>query len=144
MKIRQFEQKDTDAVVQLANDFAFFDGPVSKEDLKITHAFPEAFLVAEEDEKVVGLVYGYFKDVPEEVLATWGVSKVATVELLVIDPEYGKQGLGTKLLERLVEVFREAGTDLILLTCPVQAESAKYLYEKIGFQVSAYHMRMRL
>jgi ribosomal protein S18 acetylase RimI-like enzyme len=144
MKIRQFEQKDTDVVVQLANDFAFFDGPITEEDLKITQAFPEGFIVAEERKKVVGLVYGYFRDVPKEVLKTWGVSKVATIELLVVDPKYGNQGIGTLLLESLIEILKHAGTDLIGLTCPIQAEQARQLYEKVGFEVRAYHMRLKL
>ena len=144
VKIRQFEQKDTDAVVQLANDFAFFDGPISEDDLKVTHAFPEGFIVAEEDERIIGLVYGYFKDVPKEVLDNWKISKVATIELLVVDPKYGKQGIGTLLLEKLIGILKQSGTDLIMLTCPVQAEQARKLYEKTGFEISAYHMRMKI
>ena len=144
MKIRQFEQKDTDAVLQIANAFAFFDGPISNDDLKVTHAFPEGFIIAEDDGKVVGLVYGYFKDIPKEVLDNWRVSKVATIELLVVDPKYGKQGVGTLLLKKLVEILKKSGTDLIMLTCPIQADQAKKLYEKVGFEISAYHMRMKL
>lgn len=144
MKIRQFEQRDTKSVLALANDFAFFDGPVHEEDLGITHAFPEGFLIAEVDDDIAGLAYGYFKDVPEGVLKNWNVSRVAAIELLVVNPKFANQGIGTKLLERLIEVFKEAGTDLLLLTCPVQAESAKHLYEKMGFKVNAYHMRMKL
>ena len=144
MKIRQFEQKDMDAVVQLANDYAFFDGPITGDDLKVTNAFPEGFIVAEKEGKVIGLAYGYFKDVPKEVLFNWKVSKVATIELLVVDPKYEKQGIGTSLLEKLVEILKQSGTDLIMLTCPVQAEQAKKLYEKRGFEINAYHMRMKV
>ncbi|TFH01668.1 MAG: GNAT family N-acetyltransferase, partial [Candidatus Thorarchaeota archaeon] len=127
-----------------ANDFAFFDGPTTEEDLKITHAFPEGFIVAEEDDKIVGLAYGYFREVPEDVLKTWGVSKVATIELVVVDPKYGEQGIGTMLLKSLIEILKQSGADLIGLSCPVQAEQAKRLYEKVGFDISAYHMRMKL
>ena len=144
VKIRQFEQRDTNVVVRLANDFAFFDGPITEENLKITHSFPEGFIIAEKDSKVVGLAYGYFREVPEDVMKTWGVSKVATIELLVVDSKYGKQGIGTMLLERLIEILKQSGTELIGLTCPVQAEQAKRLYEKVGFDISAYHMRMKL
>ena len=144
MRIRQFEERDTAKVIQLANDHAFFDGPTHEEDLKITHAFPEGFIVAEDVDKVVGFVYGYFKDVPTEVLSNWGVSKVATIELLAVDPEYRNQGIGSALLERLLAIFEQAGTDLIGLHCPVQAIEAKQLYEKLGFEVSALHMRKRL
>ena len=142
--IRQFHQNDTDAVLSLANNYAFFDGPLHEEDLAITHAFPEESLVGEENERVIGFAYGYFKDVPKEVLDNWKVSKVAIIELLVVDKEYEKQGIGTLLLKNLIEVLKQEGADLMGLTCPVQAKTAKHLYEKLGFEVSAYHMRKRL
>ena len=144
MQIRQFEEWDTAKVIQLANDHAFFDGPIHEDDLKITHAFPEGFLVAEDNDEVVGFAYGYFKDIPSEVLANWGVSKVAAIELLVVDPMHRNQGVGTALLEHLLLIFRQAGTDLIGLHCPVQAIGAKQLYERFGFEISAFHMKKRL
>jgi len=144
MIIRQFQHNDLDAALYLVNEYAFFDGPTEAKDFRVTKSFPEGFLVAEVDGRVAGLIYGYFKDIPEAVLSNWNVSKVATIELLVVNPDYGNQGIGTKLLEKLIEVFRMVGVDLILLTCPVQAESAKYLYEKIGFRTNAYHMRMKI
>lgn len=89
----------------------------------------------------MGVAYGYFKEVPVEVLKNWGVSKVATIELLVVDPRLRKSGIGRELLENLIQVFKQAGADLIMLTCPVSAREAKHLYEKLGFEVKAYHMR---
>lgn len=144
LQIRQFEKRDTDSVIKLANECAFFDGPINEDDLKITHAFPEGCIVAEEDNRVVGVVYGYFREIPRAVLENWGVSKVATIELLVVNLEYGEQGIGTLLLENLIDVFKRAGTDMIGLTCPVKAKQARRLYEKLGFKVSAYHMKKKL
>lgn len=144
MQIRQFKKGDMDSVIRLANDYALFDGPISESDLTITHGFPEGVLVAEEDKKIVGLIYGYFKEIPSSVLETWGVSKVATIELLVVHSKYAERGIGTALLGRLIEIFRQVGTDMISLTCPVKASEAKKLYEKFGFEISAYHMRKRL
>jgi ribosomal protein S18 acetylase RimI-like enzyme len=73
-----------------------------------------------------------------------GCVKVATIELLVVNPKYGKRGIGRLLLESLIEVFKQSGTDMIGLTCPAKAEQARHLYEKVGFEISAYHMRKRL
>lgn len=144
LQIRQFERRDTEAVVRLANEYALFDGPISESDLAITHAFPEGFLLAEEDNRIIGLAYGYFREVPSSVLETWGVSKVATIELLVVHPEYAGRGIGALLLGSLIEAFEQVGTDMIGLTCPAKALQAKHLYERFGFEISAYHMRKRL
>jgi GNAT superfamily N-acetyltransferase len=144
LQIRQFEVKDTEAAIRLANDYALFDGPISESDLTITHGFPEGVLVAEEGNNIVGFIYGYFKDVPSSVLETWGVSKVATIELLVVHSGYTGKGIGTLLLERLIDIFKQAGTHMIGLTCPVKAVEARQLYENHGFEISAYHMRKRL
>jgi ribosomal protein S18 acetylase RimI-like enzyme len=144
LQIRQFEERDAAKVIQLANDHAFFDGPIHESDLEITRAFPEGFLVAEEDNKVVAFVYGYFKEVPVEVLANWKVSKVAYIDLLVVHPEYRNQGVGGALIEQVLAIFKQAGADLMGLHCPVQAIEAKQLYERFGFEISAFHMRKKL
>ena len=68
VKIRQFKQRDTDIVIQLANDFASFDGPTTEEDLKVTHAFPEGFIVAEENGKVVSVI-NLARDVTDKKIA---------------------------------------------------------------------------
>ena len=144
LNIRQFEANDTDSIIHLANKYAFFDGPASEKDLEITKSFPEGFIVTEEKEKIIGFVYGYFREVPPEVLANWGVAKVATIELLVVDPRYRNRGVGTELLDRLIEILKGAGAELIGLHCPVEAIEARHLYEKMGFEVSAIHMRKKL
>ncbi len=68
MKLRVFRTEDMERVLQLANAYAAFDGTTSEADLVITKYFPNGFWVAEEDDRVVGYAYGYFKDVPAEVL----------------------------------------------------------------------------
>jgi len=143
LTLRKFDTRDTDAIIELANKYAFFDGPTSEKDLEITKSFPEGFIVAEE-EIIVGFIYGYFREVPPEVLANWGVAKVATIELLVVDPQYRNHGVGTQLLDRLIEILKDAGAELIGLHCPVEAIEARHLYEKMGFEVSAIHMRKKL
>jgi N-acetylglutamate synthase-like GNAT family acetyltransferase len=68
MIIRQFRTGDTNAVLQLANAYAAFDGTTSEADSAVTANFPKGFLVAEDRGKIVGFAYGYFKDVPGQVL----------------------------------------------------------------------------
>ncbi len=144
MRIRKYEMTDLASVLRIANEHAYFDGPTAEEDLRITEGFPEGFIVAEERGRVVGFAYGYFRDVPDAVLDTWGVTKVATIELVVVMPEYRNRGIGTELMESLMLILKGGGADLIGLHCPIQATEAKRLYERLGFEVSAFHMRRRL
>jgi len=144
LMLRVFKPEDTATVLQLANAYAAFDGTTSEADLVTTKYFPNGFWVAEEDNKVVGFAYGYFEDVPSEVLTRWGASKVGYVALMAVDSNYRNQGVGTALLRKLMDEFKKAGADLITLHCPGEAIEAKKLYDKLGFEVRAYHMKKRL
>ena len=144
--IRTFQKTDTDSVLELANTYAAYDGTTSEADLAITGNFPDGFLVAEDEDegRVVGFVYGYLRDVPAEVLERWKARKVGQVELMAVHPDHRGKGIARKLLSRLMEEFREAEVDMVLLNCPASATEAKGLYEEIGFDVKSYQMKLRL
>ncbi len=145
LDIRSFRLDDTASVLELANTYAAFDGTTSEADLAVTAQFPGGFLVAEDEEgEIVGFVYGYFKDVPEDVLERWKVGKVAQVELIAVHPGHRGKGVGRKLLSKLLERFREAGADMVLVNCPTSAVEAKGLYEEMGFDVRSCQMSLRL
>ena len=144
MNIRTFEEQDLKQVVRLANENASFDSDVTEEFFKPTESFPQGFLVAEVNGKVVGFVFSYLREVPSEVLSRWSATKVAQIELLAVDVSYQKSGIGKGLLEELFRVLRKEGADTVLLHCPVDAKAAKHIYDKLGFEVRAYAMRKRL
>jgi ribosomal protein S18 acetylase RimI-like enzyme len=132
------------SVLQLANTYAAFDGTTSKADLVVSKAFPNGFWVAEDNGGVVGFAFGYFKDVPGEVLTRWGASKVGEIMLVAVDAKYRNMGIGTALLHRVLEELKKAGADRVILHCPAEAIEAKRLYDKLGFNTRAYHMTKRL
>jgi ribosomal protein S18 acetylase RimI-like enzyme len=142
--IRQFRREDTSAVLGLANEHAAFDGTTSEADLAVTAHFPKGFWVAEDESKIVGFAYGYFKDVPSQVLERWGVTKVGHVELMAVAPSHRRKGTATALLGRLLKEFKDAGAEMVLLDCPAEAAGAKKLYDKMGFEPRFYGMRKRL
>jgi ribosomal protein S18 acetylase RimI-like enzyme len=144
MNIRRFETKDTAAVVQLANDYAGFDAPISEADLAISKALPDGLIVAEEHGHIVGLVFGHLRDIPTNVLEHWGASSVGHVELLAVDPNYRNRGIGTTLVEDLFRAFKRAGADFVTLHCPAEAKEAKRVYDGLGFHVRAYEMGKKL
>ena len=140
LKIRVSIYEDMKAVLQLANKYAAFDGTTSEADLAVPRFFPNGFWVAEEDGEVVGFAFGYFKDVPGEVLARWGASKVGEIMLVAVDANHRNAGIGTALLHRVLEELKKAGADRVILHCPAEAIEAKRLYDKLGFNTRAYHM----
>ncbi len=144
MRIRPFTDRDITRMVELANEYAFFDGPTTEADFAAAQSYPSGLLVAEEGNEIVGFAYGHFKNVPAAILANWGVTTVAYVELLVVNPSQRGKGIGRKLLERLLNELKKGGADLVLLDCPVEAREAKNLYEKCDFEVRAYHMKKRM
>jgi len=133
-----------ESVLQLANKQVAFGGTISEADLVITKFFPNGFWVAEEDDKVVGFTYGYFKDTPPDTMARWGAFKVAEVTSIAVDANYRNRGIGTALLHKLLEEFKRSGADLVVLDCPEEAVEAKKLYDKLGFETMTYHMKKRL
>ena len=131
-------------MVNLANRYASFDSDVTESDFQPAGSFPRGLLVAEDDDQIIGFVFAYLREVPGEVLNRWAASKVAQIELLVVDSSYRGRGIGKALLNRLLEILREESVDMVLLHCPSEAIEAKHLYDELGFEVRAYDMRKRL
>lgn len=144
MNIHSFKPQDIKHIVNLANRYSSFDSDVSEADFQPAWSFPGGLLVADDEEKVIGFVFAYLREVPGEILNRWGASSVAQIELLVVDPSWRDQGVGRALLDNLLESFREECVDLVLLHCPVEAIEAKHLYDSLGFEVRAYAMKKKL
>lgn len=144
VSIRPYQVQDLSSVLELANSNAAFDGRTSEADLAITNQFPEGFWVAEDRGKIVGFIYGYFKPVPEEALQRWKAKKVGYVELMAVSPDNRKHGIGRSLMTRLLQEFKKAGADMVLLDCPSEAVEAKRLYDKMGFEDRFYGMKKRI
>ncbi len=144
MDIRAFKPQDIKHILTLANRYASFDSEVSEADFQPAWSFTRGLLIAEDGGRVIGFVFAYLREVPGEVLRRWDASKVAQIELLVVDPSFRSQGIGKDLLDRLLEILKEENVDYVLLHCPAKAIEAKRLYDKMGFEVRAYAMKKHL
>ncbi len=144
--IRRYEQKDRDAVLSLAKRYTSWDHTPTPADIEgFYSSSPELFFVAETDGKVLGFVYGReSKYLPGETLMKWKASKAASIETLAVDEAYRRRGIGTSLLNKLFEIFRMNGIDLVTLSVPVEETEARKLYQKPGFEEGAYFLRKRL
>lgn len=63
---------------------------------------------------------------------------------MAVHPSSRRRGIGTKLVEKILEQFKNTNIKVAYLFCPASASEAKKLYEKLGFNVNAYHMRRKL
>lgn len=100
-------------------------------------AFPENFLVAELDGKIVGFIDGGTTDQPHlpdelyhDVRLHDPEGAYQTVFGLNVLPEYRRGGIAGQLLDRLVQLSGERGKKGVILTCK---EHLIHYYEKHGF-----------
>jgi ribosomal protein S18 acetylase RimI-like enzyme len=100
--------------------------------------FPEGFLVAEVDGKVVGILNSAVTDKAdisdEELKQLSGhdpAGKNLVVFALAVLPEYQKQGIAHQLMQRFVEETRQRGKENVLLLSKQHLIS---YYERMGFR----------
>lgn len=105
---------------------------------------PDLFLVAVRNQKIVGFVYGKESNYPDEVLRNRGATKAGSIEILTVSPEHRRQGIATRLLNSLLDIFKNKKIDFVSLAVPAREEAAKKLYDKMGFQTHAFFMTKRL
>jgi predicted N-acetyltransferase YhbS len=110
----------------------------SKESIKTRiKTFPQGFLVAELDGRVIGIINSAATD--KEDLADEELKKMVghdpngkslVVFSLVVLPEYQKQGIARQLMLRFIEEADRLGKKKILLMC--KSNLIEY-YERMGF-----------
>ncbi len=71
-------------------------------------------------------------------------TKVGSIEILAVGEGHRRKGIATALLEKLFEGFRQKGIDYLTLAVPAEEEAARKLYDKLGFEIRAYHLSKRL
>ena len=139
MIIRTVTMDDLDGVVKLESDaFKMTKEQTEKDMIGRIENYPDTFLVAEEDGKVVGHIFGpafnkryiedelYFNNHPNQA-----GDQYQTILSLAVSPKYRKHGIATALLEQLSSVAKGQGRTAITLTCLPKLFS---FYEKRGFK----------
>jgi len=131
----------------LSSKHASFDASPTLADTEGLYArSPEYFYVAvEASGSVVGFITGYErKGIPEEVLHNWNASRVGYIDLMAVSVSNRRRGVGSSLLNKLLETFRANEIDMVILDVPAEQKPAVRLYEKSGFEVRAFNMRKYL
>src|SRR2546422_5888962 len=78
------------------------------------------FFVAEDDRgNILGFATGYEKKgIPQEVLMSWKAKRVGYLDLMAVDLQHRKQGIGTPLLNSVLYQFKGQGIDKGYLDAP--------------------------
>ena len=138
MIIRRVTMDDLEEVVNLESAAFKMTKEQTKNDMmgRIEN-YPDTFLVAQEDGKVIGHIFGpafnkryiedelYFENHPNQK-----DDRYQMVLSLAVVPEYRKQGVATKLIEAMTQEARKQNRQAISLTC--LPKLIKF-YEKRGF-----------
>lgn len=137
-RIRQATPEDLDAICQVEN--ACFPPEEAATRAAFSTrivAFPERFLVAELDGRIVGIINGcctaepylgdslYEEDCPHDLTHPW-----QTVFGLAVLPDYRLRGIARSLMEALQERCRKGHQIGIILTCKKEKIG---MYEAFGF-----------
>lgn len=139
LTIRTVKVADLERVVDIESRAFQMPKEMTKKDMigRIAN-YPDTFLVAEVDEKVVGHVFGpaskdryikdelYFRNHSNNPQDSY-----QTILSLAVDEKYRKQGIATALLKKMDEVAKAENRQAITLTCLPKLFS---FYEKRGYE----------
>ncbi|TMI39646.1 GNAT family N-acetyltransferase [Candidatus Bathyarchaeota archaeon] len=141
--VRKCHKEDLPKVLDLAERYTSFDAMPTMPDIELMYERNENnFFVAEGDRgNILGFATGYEKKgIPQEVLMSWKAKRVGYLDLMAVDVQHRKQGIGTALLNSVLDQFKVQGIDTIHLDVPSTEQDAIKLYHKLGFKTRAYSM----
>ena len=91
--------------------------------------------VAEDNQKIVGFITGEILSKKE-----WYTVQLGTINNLFVLEEYRGKGIGKKLMETMMDAFKEKGINNFELYALNNNENALKFYEKLGFR--KYNVQM--
>ena len=141
--MRKCLRDDLSEVLVLAERYTSFDAMPTMPDIAMIYERNEDnFFVAEDDRgNILGFATGYEKKgIPQEVLMSWKAKRVGYLDLMAVDLQHRKQGIGTALLNSVLDQFKGQGIDTVHLDVPSTEQDAIKLYHKLGFKTRSYSM----
>ena len=144
IKVRKASIKDLESISIVANmlwdseseisEFLIKDYYISEDGKKeLKKAIQEhIFLVAETDNKIVGFIDGYELKRPGAYK-----QKNGYIKRIVINPDYQRNNIGTKLMDELTEHFKKIGISMIRLDVLAENTKAINFYNNLDFKAYA-------
>ncbi len=95
--------------------------PIQKSKLK------SILLVAEENKKVIGFIWGHF--------IVYGFFKYGTIDELFCEKEFRNKGVGKELIKIIIKKFKNLNAKIVLVGTEKENKEAINLYQKSGFKL---------
>jgi ribosomal-protein-alanine N-acetyltransferase len=133
-KLRKFSVNDLASVTHI-NELCLPENYTDIFFVDLYRRFPEAFVVAEEDDKVVG----YIMSRVEVGFSNFGLSgfiKKGHIVSIAVLPEHRRKGIGAALVTQGMEGMRAYSAKQCYLEVRVTNEEAIALYKKLGFEIT--------
>jgi len=121
MIIREFKRPDVKRVLEI--EMASFDDPYPANILVDIYNLGAGFLVAQENNRVVGYIIFWIKFEDEGHIIS-----------IAVDKNYRRLEVGSKLVETSIEVFKKFEVKIIKLEVRVGNKGARKFYSKLGFK----------
>ena len=155
-RIREYQGSDRTAFVKLMEQL--MDYIVSIDDLKRTRRMPDfgesytqrtlqkvaenngIIYVAELDSELVGVVVGTIPEQTKEDQLEHVPSKFGEVLEIVVKAGTRGRGVGTMLMNKLEEYFKENNCDISGVGVLVPNKNAHRLYSKLGYEDRSFYM----
>ena len=124
IKLRRISLSDLDRVMEIEKA-SFPDREAWSRDYfeSLYKIYPEGFIVAENNGKIIGYTTGRPKEELAEIIS------------LAVDPTWRQKGVGAKLTNFLIEHFKEKGLKEISLCVRTKNKKAISFYQKLGFKI---------
>ena len=121
MIIREFKRQDVKRVLEIEK--ASFDDPYPANILVDIYNLGAGFLVAQENNRVLGYIIFWIKFEDEGHIIS-----------IAVDKNYRRLEVGSKLVETSIEVFKKFEVKIIKLEVRVGNKGARKFYSKLGFK----------
>lgn len=133
IKIRNAEEHDFQQIVDLFNEFALFEKLPEKmtnsvERMIVEKDFFNYFVAVTNDNTIIGYVSYFF------CYYTW-IGKSLYMDDLYVKLEYRTKGIGTKLINKVIEFAKESNCHKLRWQVSEWNKSAIEFYKKIGAEI---------
>jgi len=132
--LRRFQPSDLDRVMEI-NRICLPENYATYFFLDLHERFPETFIVAEEDNKIIGYIMCRIETgLPD--FRFFGIPRKGHVISIAVLPEHQRKGIGIALMKEAMTKMKGYKATECYLEVRVSNEPGVNLYRKLGFKTS--------